>query len=63
MRGSYRQEIAPPLRRNPASPNTTILEAEFEQEGGATVYEVEMDNGVDMTIDAISGALISSVDD
>lgn len=46
-----------------ANPGTAVVEADFEQEGGTAAYEVELDNGVDLTIDALSGEILSSESD
>lgn len=41
-----------------ANSGAAVLDAEFEQEGGSATYEVELDNGVDVTIDALTGDII-----
>lgn len=46
-----------------ANPGTAVVEADFEQEGGTAAYEVELDNGVELTIDALSGEILASESD
>lgn len=46
-----------------ANPGTAVKDAEFEQESGTAVFEVELDNGVELVIDAMTGDIITSVTD
>lgn len=46
-----------------ANPGATAVDAEFEQEGGAATYDVDLDNGVELSIDAVSGEIITSETD
>lgn len=46
-----------------ANPGTTAVEVNFEQEDGTQRYEVELNNGLEVMVDATSGEIISSVMD
>lgn len=46
-----------------ANPGTAVKDAEFEQESGTVVFEVELDNGVELVIDAVTGDIITSATD
>jgi uncharacterized membrane protein YkoI len=41
-----------------AYPGTTAIEVELEKEHGALVYEVGLDNGMEVLVDADSGAVL-----
>jgi uncharacterized membrane protein YkoI len=41
-----------------ANPNTTTLDVEFDREGGSDIWEVELDNGMDVKVDANSGQIL-----
>jgi uncharacterized membrane protein YkoI len=41
-----------------ANPGATALAVEFDREGGRDLWEVELDNGVDVVVDASSGAIL-----
>lgn len=46
-----------------ANPGTAVKDAEFEQESGTAVFEIELDNGVELVIDAVTGDIITSATD
>jgi len=41
-----------------AHPGTTVLKVELDNENGALVYSVELDNGLDVKVDAGNGAVL-----
>ena len=41
-----------------ANPNTTTLAVEFDRENGNDIWEVELDNGQDVKVDANSGQIL-----
>ena len=41
-----------------AHPGTTALQVELDNENGALVYSVELDNGMDVKVDAGNGAVL-----
>ncbi len=41
-----------------ANPGTTVVEVELDNENGALVYSVELDNGLDVKVDAGSAAVL-----
>ncbi|MCA9948073.1 MAG: PepSY domain-containing protein [Anaerolineales bacterium] len=41
-----------------ANPNTATLAVEFDREGGKDIWEVELDNGLDVKVDANSGQIL-----
>lgn len=43
-----------------ANPGTTAIEVELENENGALVYEVELDNGQEVMVDASDGTVLGS---
>jgi len=43
-----------------ANPGTAVIQAELDDEGGAPVYEVELDSGLDVKVDANSGAILGT---
>ena len=43
-----------------ANPGTTALDVELENENGALVYEVELDNGLEVMIDAANGNILGT---
>jgi len=43
-----------------ASPGTAVVQVDLDDEGGAPVYEVELDSGLDVKVDANSGAILGT---
>ena len=43
-----------------ANPGTTTLNVEFDRENGTDIWEVELDNGMDVKVDAGSGVILLS---
>jgi uncharacterized membrane protein YkoI len=43
-----------------AYPDATVLEIEFDREGGVDLFEAELDDGTDVKIDAATGAIIGT---
>ena len=43
-----------------ANPGAATLEVEFDREGGQDIWEVELDNNLDVKVDANSGAILST---
>lgn len=43
-----------------AHPGTTALKVELDNENGALVYSVELDNGMDVKVDAGTGAILGA---
>ena len=43
-----------------ASPGTKALEVELENENGTIVYEVELDNGLDVPVDTANGNILNT---
>jgi len=43
-----------------AYPDATVLEIEFDREGGVDLFEAELDDGIDVKIDAATGAIIGT---
>ena len=43
-----------------ANPGATALAVEFEREGGRGIWEVELDNGLEVEIDANSGVILGA---
>ena len=41
-----------------ANPGTATLDVEFDRENGTDIWEVELDNGLDVKVDAASGAIL-----
>lgn len=41
-----------------ANPGTSTLNVEFDREGGKDLWEVELDNGLDIKVDANTGEII-----
>jgi hypothetical protein len=41
-----------------ANPGTATLNVEFDRENGTDIWEVELDNGLDVKVDAGSGAIL-----
>jgi uncharacterized membrane protein YkoI len=41
-----------------ANPGTTVVKTELDNENGALVYSVELDNGLDVKVDAGNGAIL-----
>jgi uncharacterized membrane protein YkoI len=46
-----------------ANPETKALEVELENEKGTIVYEVELDNSLEVIMDAANGAILGTEDD
>ena len=47
-----------------ANPGTRALDAEFEHEGGADLFEIALDNGLQVMVDSTTGTIINSgIDD
>ncbi len=46
-----------------ANPGVKVLGVEYENDGGAGVWEVELDNGQDVSVDAASGELLPAETD
>lgn len=46
-----------------ANPDATVLEMEYEEEGGVQMYEAELDNGSEVMIDANTGEILASASD
>jgi hypothetical protein len=42
-----------------ANPGATAVEVDLDRENGAQVYEVKLDNGLEMKVDAGNGAILS----
>lgn len=42
-----------------AYPRATVVEVELERENGTLVYEVELDNGLEVAVDANNGSVLS----
>lgn len=45
------------------NPGTRALEVELESENGTLVYEVEMDNGLEVIVDAANGKILGTEQD
>ena len=45
-----------------AYPGATVLEVELEKENGTLVYEVELDNGVEVMVDASDGTVVAGAE-
>jgi hypothetical protein len=43
-----------------ANPGTAVVQVDLDDEGGAPVYEVELDSGLDVKVDANSGAILGT---
>ena len=43
-----------------ANPGATAIEVELENENGAQVYEVELDNGLEVMVDANDGTVLGT---
>src|SRR5262245_52297174 len=43
-----------------ANPGATALHVEFEREGGKEFWEVELDNGIEVMVDATSGQILGT---
>jgi uncharacterized membrane protein YkoI len=43
-----------------ANPGTATLAVEFDREGGHDIWEVELDNNLDVKVDASSGTILST---
>ncbi len=43
-----------------ANPGATVVNVDLDNEGGAPIYEVELDSGLDVKVDANSGAILSA---
>ena len=43
-----------------ANPGTSSVATEFEQEGGVAVYEFELDNGSEVSVDATTGEIVGT---
>jgi uncharacterized membrane protein YkoI len=43
-----------------ANPGSTTLAVEFDREGGQEIWEVELNNNLDVKVDASSGAILST---
>lgn len=43
-----------------ANPGATTLAIEFDREGGQSIWEVELNNNLDVKVDADSGAILST---
>jgi len=43
-----------------AYPGTTVVQVELDDEGGAPVYEVELDSGLGVKVDAGNGAILGT---
>ena len=41
-----------------ANPGTSTLAVEFDREGGKDIWEVELDNGLDVKVDASTGEIL-----
>ena len=41
-----------------ANPGATTLNVEFDREGGKDIWEVELDNGLNVKVDANSGVIL-----
>jgi len=41
-----------------ANPGTTTLNVEFDREGGTSIWEVELENGLEVKVDASSGFIM-----
>ena len=46
-----------------AYPGARVLESELEKEGGRVVYSVELDNGLEVSVDARDGTILSTATD
>mgnify|MGYP000454026272 CR=1 FL=1 len=46
------------------SPGATVIETELDKENGQVVYEVELDNGTEVIVDAADGTVLGTeIDD
>jgi hypothetical protein len=43
-----------------ANPGATVVETELESENGVLVYEVELDNGLEVIVDASDGTILGT---
>jgi hypothetical protein len=46
-----------------ANPGATVVEVDLEDENGALVYEVELDNGLEVMVDASDGTVLGTEQD
>ena len=46
-----------------ANPGATVIDVELENENGALVYEVELDNGLEVMVDASDGTVLGTEQD
>jgi len=71
--GAFAQSPTPPAPRQAtitpeeaeaaalaANPGATVIDVELENENGALVYEVELDNGLEVMVDASDGAILGT---
>ena len=74
--GVFAQGTTPPAKSEPAitseqaeaaalaaNPGTTAVEVDLDREGGVQVYEVKLDNGLEVQVDASDGTILGSEQD